>query len=120
MSFYVSTATFFLLHCDRVVALPRHKFVTGATLLQLDPSICLDSNFHTIITHTHSSYQMYIVLTFDSLVKDGQKCKERQAFSCSYSPDHLKFPLAVGERSFPTLDYDISHDRGKDRIVTMT
>ena len=29
---------FFLLHCDewdRVVALPRHKFVTGATLLQL-------------------------------------------------------------------------------------
>ena len=40
MSFYVSTATFFLLHCDewdRVVALPRHKFVTGATLLQLAP-----------------------------------------------------------------------------------
>ena len=38
MRFYVSTATFFLLHCDewdRVVALPRHKFVTGATLLQL-------------------------------------------------------------------------------------
>ena len=26
---------FFLLHCDRNVALPRHKFVTGATLLQL-------------------------------------------------------------------------------------
>ena len=29
---------FFLLHCDewdRVVALPRHKFATGATLLQL-------------------------------------------------------------------------------------
>ena len=38
MSFYVSTANLFLLHCDewdRVVALPRHKFVTGATLLQL-------------------------------------------------------------------------------------
>ena len=38
MSFYDSTATFFLLHCDewdRVAALPRHKFVTGATLLQL-------------------------------------------------------------------------------------
>jgi hypothetical protein len=38
VSFYVSTATFILLHCDewdRVVALPRHKFVTGATLLQL-------------------------------------------------------------------------------------
>ena len=39
VSFYVSTATFFLLHCDewdRVVALPRHKFVTGATSLQLE------------------------------------------------------------------------------------
>jgi hypothetical protein len=39
VSFYVSIATFFLLHCDewdRVVALPRHKFVTGATLLQLE------------------------------------------------------------------------------------
>jgi hypothetical protein len=38
VSFYVSTATLFLLHCDewdRVVALPRHKFVKGATLLQL-------------------------------------------------------------------------------------
>jgi hypothetical protein len=38
VSFYVSTATFILLYCDewdRVVALPRHKFVTGATLLQL-------------------------------------------------------------------------------------
>jgi len=38
VSFYVSTATFVLLHCDewdRVVALPKHKFVTGATLLQL-------------------------------------------------------------------------------------
>jgi hypothetical protein len=28
-----------------------------------DPSISLDSNFHTIITH--SNYQMYIVLTFE-------------------------------------------------------
>jgi hypothetical protein len=39
VSFYVSTATFILLHCDewdRIVALPRHKFVTGATLLQLE------------------------------------------------------------------------------------
>ena len=44
MSFYVSTATFFLLHCDewdRVVALPRHKFVTGATLLQLLHHLCV-------------------------------------------------------------------------------
>ena len=44
MSFYVSTATFFLLHCDewdRVVALPRHKFVTAATLLQLAAAILM-------------------------------------------------------------------------------
>jgi hypothetical protein len=43
VSFYVSTATFILLHCDewdRVVALPRHKFVTGATLLQLVLDAC--------------------------------------------------------------------------------
>ena len=35
---------FFLLHCDewdRVVALPRHKFVTGATLLQLTITLTL-------------------------------------------------------------------------------
>ena len=45
MSFYVSIAIFFLLHCDewdRVVALPRHKFVTGATLLQLGKFIAGD------------------------------------------------------------------------------
>jgi len=38
VSFYVSAAIYFLLHCDewdRFVASPRHKFVTGATLLQL-------------------------------------------------------------------------------------
>ena len=43
MSFYVSTGTFVLLHCDewdRVVALLRHKFVTGATLLQLRYVYC--------------------------------------------------------------------------------
>ena len=48
MSFYASTATFFLLHCvewDRVVALPRHKFVTGATLLQLDNTYRDDIDF---------------------------------------------------------------------------
>ena len=45
MSFYVSNATFFLLHCDEwdsVVALPRHKFVTGATLLQLVGDLCIN------------------------------------------------------------------------------
>ena len=53
MSFYVSTATFFLLHCDewdRVVALPRHKFVTGATLLQL--GLDLPSNVENFENYT--------------------------------------------------------------------
>ena len=58
MSFYVSTATFCLLHCDewdRVVALPRHKFVTGATLLQLlatqweTPLLLDQSNTFTVL-----------------------------------------------------------------------
>ena len=46
---------FFLLHCDewdRVVALPRHKFVTGATLLQL-PSSTSESYIRTIFTGLH-------------------------------------------------------------------
>jgi hypothetical protein len=48
-SFYVSTGTFVFLHCDewdRVVALPRHKFVTGATLVQLG-----NTYYHIIIIH---------------------------------------------------------------------
>jgi hypothetical protein len=51
VSFYVSTATFFLLHCDewdRVVALPRHKFATGATLLQLIAMVCLKKSKNKI------------------------------------------------------------------------
>ena len=49
---------FFLLHCDewdRVVALPRHKFVTGATLLQLiylDTTIYLKNVVMTTNLHT--------------------------------------------------------------------
>ena len=52
MSFYVSIATFCLLNCDewdRVVALPRHKFVTGATLLQLAVTVKIPS--HTIVVY---------------------------------------------------------------------
>jgi hypothetical protein len=55
VSFYVSTATFFLLHCDewdRVVALPRHKFVTGATLLQLGTGV-LRKKIRTIYNCKH-------------------------------------------------------------------
>ena len=54
MSFYVSTATLFLLHCDewdRVVALPRHKFVTGATLLQLEETGVPGENHRPVASH---------------------------------------------------------------------
>ena len=59
MSFYVSTATFFLLHCDewdRVVALSRQKFVTGATLLQL----------HTHIDNKIKSHVFLFVIFVDN------------------------------------------------------
>ena len=79
MSFYVSTANFFLLHCDewdRVVALPRNKFVTGATLLQLimpSPAAQALSMFLSIllslgqsINHDNALYisNYYIINTF--------------------------------------------------------
>ena len=54
MSFYVSTATFCLLHCDewdRVVALTRHKFVTGATLLQLGENHRPVASHRQILSH---------------------------------------------------------------------
>ena len=61
MSFYVSTATFFLLHCDkwdRVVALPRHKFVTRATLLQLE------GNVRQTWLHFHINQNVWKIKTF--------------------------------------------------------
>ena len=67
MSFYVSTATFFLLHCDewdRVVALPRHKFVTGATLLQLATN--------QLSLPMFEGYEPYIVLILISLLRNSK------------------------------------------------
>jgi hypothetical protein len=60
VSFYVSTATFFLLHCDEwdhVVALPRHKFVTGATLLQLGRHMQFDVNIR-LYEHRHEQVKI--------------------------------------------------------------
>ena len=59
MSFYVSTATFFLLHCDewdRIVALQRHKFVTGATLLQLEIHVW-DGHKHVVGLNQSKGFQ---------------------------------------------------------------
>ena len=65
MSFYVSTATFFLLHCDEwdsVVALPRHKFVAGTTLLQLgDTKQSLLESTTEIKQHKHVKVLHYFV-----------------------------------------------------------
>jgi hypothetical protein len=67
VSFYVSTATFVLLHCDewdRVVALPRHNFVTGATLLQLAQtgSGCIRFNDLKVENATFAEYSCPIRL----------------------------------------------------------
>ena len=55
-----------LLHCDewdRVVALPRHKFVTGATLLQLVPG------YQTTTTVKHCKMFINYYSTFNTTVK---------------------------------------------------
>ena len=72
MSFYVSTATFFLLHCDewdRVVALPRHKFVTGATLLQLAAAILMGEE--------NEKVRGKRVRTNSTGKKEGEKIREK-------------------------------------------
>jgi hypothetical protein len=61
-SFYVSTTTFFLLHCDewdRVLALPRHKFVTGATLLQLTHLVQIYRSFSITGNYGRRSFSKY-------------------------------------------------------------
>ena len=81
MSFYVSTATFVLLYCDewdRVVALPRHKFVTGATLLQVMLYQCQAIYFLKA---------EYIIQVMNSAVKD----KWGVGSSLNFSP--IKIPI---------------------------
>ena len=92
MSFYVSTATFFLLHCDewdRVVALPRHKFVTGATLLQLVPT---------------QTYSVILCNVFNSLPK--LSCKYCNLFSAVAEDLHQNCikPSGFEEAFIQTVD----------------
>ena len=64
MSFYVSTAIYFLLHCDewdRFVAPPRHKFVTGAILLQLGSSVSF-TPWEPSPVRTHSGVHFIIII----------------------------------------------------------
>ena len=67
MSFYVSTETFFLLHCDewdRVVALPRHKFVTGATLLQLTTTIITEILWKLTLVNIERGYFLELMNSY--------------------------------------------------------
>jgi hypothetical protein len=66
---------FFLHHCDewdRVVALPRHKFVTGATLLQLSFSelsfLIAPSVFSNVYLSTNILFSIGIWNFSDSMV----------------------------------------------------
>ena len=99
MSFYVSTATFFLLHCDewdRVVALPRHKFVTGATLLQLIGygQICQYSRIYL--------YSACLLPSVDGLVKKNMHWMSPDSsmttFPCFRSlPSHCLVSLSLNK-----------------------
>jgi hypothetical protein len=69
MSFYVSTAINFLLHCDewdRFVAPPRHKFVIGATLLQLHLNIL---SWIASLLFVSTSFNVQIMCTYSKLTK---------------------------------------------------
>jgi hypothetical protein len=87
VSFYVSTATFFLLHCDewdRVVALPRHKFVTGATLLQLATMLTTaDVIIHALI----AKYGIDIQIVRPEMTKFKTLSKSKHGFLfCGLQP----------------------------------
>ena len=61
---------FFLLHCDewdRVVALPRHRFVTRATLLQLNYQYIILLTWIFIFVHIYAKEGPYCTLSFDIL-----------------------------------------------------
>ena len=59
---------FFLLHCDewdRVVALPRHKFVTRATLLQL-VSYVYQLKISNYVTSNNRTVCFFVYLKYES------------------------------------------------------
>ena len=89
MSFYVSTATFILLYCDewdRVVALPRHKFVTGATLLQL---VNMDKS-------TYSTLLKYFENTeYTDNLTESEKRKLRKQAKHYVSKDNLLYYVSA-------------------------
>jgi hypothetical protein len=67
---FLRVATFYLLNCDewdRVVALPRHKFVTGATLLQLAVTVKIPS--HTIVVYIELAEKYMLFKGSNSLVQ---------------------------------------------------
>jgi hypothetical protein len=64
---------FFLLHCDewhRVVAVPRQKFVTGATLLQLMSISRTGTGPHKVCLHRqHLQVQIKILINYNLYYK---------------------------------------------------
>jgi hypothetical protein len=103
VSFYVSTGTFVLLHCDewdRVVALPRHKFVTGATLLQL---VYIQRLFHGLMLSlflysspineiSKSEEKKKIIVTIEEVEKAIQKLNSgKAADEYGITAEHVKF-----------------------------
>ena len=92
MSFYVSTATFFLFHCDewdRVVALPRHKFVTGATLLQLLLHLSEAGGNLNFRTDIGRKFYRKIFCEIGTTLKIGRKYDLRLTTFCKIDPSSL-------------------------------
>ena len=113
MSFYVSTATFFLLHCDewdRIVALPRHKFVTGATLLQLSNSSHLEWRVEPSDTLLKWDYPRTIPARFSLIWFSGFRGKDLNVIFYQNMPNlHNRYKSAERKISQKNAEYILNY-----------